>query len=228
MQEAITESRIKKYTIAVKSEGDFEPFEEVKARYQDKPEEWANIEANAARMVCKVTKKDLICVPKHSLSISAEDTSIEERKRRIETDVAIKAPKVAKKVKVQKPLVDGEAEAEAEAVMPMKPISEVQQKRITSSIPKLEEKAHSLNSILCECAANEVKAWIPDKLIEAGQKVTAEIDECVVDLAKYLVDKNAPKGALTALFQKAKDSLAKEKEMADNFQSLLDMAKAGA
>ena len=61
LTESITKSRLERQTFSFVSEGTAQPFEEAEAEWKDKnPKAWEEIQKNATRFTCPVTKMRMI------------------------------------------------------------------------------------------------------------------------------------------------------------------------
>ena len=177
--ESVTKARLQRQTISFKVDGDFEKLEDVKERLKDQPERLANVLANAERMICDVTKDELVALPKYKLTCLTEDQISDERKRKIECEEAIK--KVARP-KLQKEPVIKEQNPLEEA----KPILPAKLKTMETKIQKMSGLKLLLDTMLLKAKAPELADDVPKNAVKKTEDASYRLDTAI-ELGERLV-----------------------------------------
>ena len=82
----ITHSKVQKNVAMMRRAGDFVEKSEVEKLLKDKPDELKSTLEKAPRMTHEYTGAVMLWMPTYHMAITNEDTEVEERKRKLESE----------------------------------------------------------------------------------------------------------------------------------------------
>ena len=126
------------------------------------PTKLNNILANADRMVCPVTKEELILVPEYEVRLKDEHIDQTTESRKIEGEQDVKRARVIKVKPEQLRDAQGFKKKQEKDV----PLTEAQAKRIQKNVEKFDTLKLVATSILIMAEAPEHRDFAPKAIIE--------------------------------------------------------------
>ena len=176
LTEAITAVSLTKNTKTFIASGEFVDYQEAAEDYSDRPEEWANITANARTFECPVRKALMIAIPKYNWKAAEEAVESIESKRKLEQVQEIKR---AKKIKVEK---RDPANAEAGEGAEDKPILEKQLTRIAVLKTKMDVLTLKIAAILSTAEAPELEEYVSSAAKKKGNTIQKQLKDLLTHI----------------------------------------------
>ena len=134
LEESIVWSTTRKRSWAAEVEGEFRSLKEVREELAHKPEQLANLEANAPRMEHEHTKEEMVLMTNFKVLFKDVEEESEQKKRELTSEKNIQGVKKAKLDQVVAQADKAENKSTVEVVVP-----EAQKKKLTNLVPKAQE-----------------------------------------------------------------------------------------
>jgi len=205
ISESVLASTIKRKTDMMITGGKYAALSQIKEDLENvNPTKLNNILANAERMMCPVTREELILVPEYEVRFKDEHIDQTTESRKIEGEQDVKRAKV---IKAKLEQFGGEEEKKKKQEKDV-PLTEAQAKRIQKHVEKFEELKLAATSILIMAEAPEHGDFAPKAIIEKLRASIAGVDAWSEEAGKIMKARAATKSALKDLFAACKDKAA--------------------
>jgi len=187
LTETVTWVRIHRKTTSYSTKGEF--FTE-KCLREDKDLDEDDVKAimeGSHNITCQITGKKRYWKPSYEMEEKTAEEDTEQKKREVESEQAIKAPK---QKKAKKALPDRAAD---DVVNPDQekqvPVTEGQRARLTKIVQKFEEQIAELAGRITEASAPDCD-FVAKKVIDKAEDVSAKV-EVTVREAKGIIEKGS-------------------------------------
>jgi len=231
MMESIVWAKFRKETALFQQRGEFQDEADVLEQYKDRPEILANIKANAHTMVDPVRLVKMVWLPKFSLTLSTEEGESNEKKRKLESETAVKRKPKAKKPKTPKAIEDDKEPAQEKEGfgkfddLAKVKIPDAQKQRLQKSIPGLEDLELSFSTKITAATDN---AFVPAVMLEKAKSAATALENLVGRSKETFLGDKAAKGEMKYLFEETKKGVVAVKGLDQQLKTLLDLASSHA
>ena len=243
LEQAITQSHVKTQSWKFKGHGNFHPKEYFEQKYKDKPEELANVFANARTMEHPDSKANLWEDREFSLLEERGEDRTEERQRQIRSteEKKIKKPK-AKGTPTKRKALEGDSPelgpdgqvTEHLATPVKKPLPKAQAKKMAKLTDKGMEVIVELAGLLVEAKSKELSGYVAPLMLKGYEDQKGHLDETLLKSSTMIGegsdDKEGTKEFIEAFGKEVTDLQAVKEKLSDHLQDVREtmMAASGA